>query len=63
MISLFLICVWYLTGSGYSWPGWVLAGWSIGLAPSAWEAYGRQPDYIADEEIQREIDRRRNAGQ
>jgi hypothetical protein len=37
----------------------VLAGWGIGLAFNAWDAYGRGNRGITEEEIQREMDRRR----
>ena len=35
--------------------GWVLAGWGIGLAFNAWEAYGRGNRAISEDEIQREM--------
>ena len=31
VINAFLIGVWAVTGAGYFWPGWVLAGWGVGL--------------------------------
>jgi hypothetical protein len=58
IINAFLVVVWYLNGRGYFWPGWVLAGWGIGLAFNAWDAYGRRGD-ISEAEIQREMERRR----
>jgi hypothetical protein len=59
VINIFLIVIWYFTGAGYFWPGWVLAGWGIGLAFNAWEAYGRGKTAIGEDEIQREMDRQR----
>ena len=59
IVNAFLVVVWYVTGAGYFWPGWVLGGWGIGLAFNAWDAYGRHADAISEDEIQREIDRRR----
>jgi hypothetical protein len=59
IVNIFLVVIWYWNGAGYFWPGWVLAGWGIGLAFNAWEAYGRGKKSISEEEIQREIDRQR----
>ena len=59
IVNVFLIVIWYWNGAGYFWPGWVLAGWGIGLAFNAWEAYGRGSRAITEDEIQREIDRQR----
>ena len=59
IVNAFLVLVWYLTGRGYFWPGWVLAGWGIGLAFNAWDAYGRRSDAISEEQIQREMERQR----
>jgi len=61
IVNLFLVVVWYFTGAGYFWPVWVMGGWGIGLAFNAWDVYGRQPDYISEDEIEREIERRRGA--
>jgi hypothetical protein len=41
---------------GYFWPGWILGGWSTGLALHAWKVYGPRP--ISEEEIRREMSRR-----
>jgi len=59
IINGFLILLWYVTGRGYFWPVWVLAGWGIGLAFNAWDAYGRHSGPVTEEQIQREIDRQR----
>jgi len=59
IVNVFLIVIWYINGRGYFWPGWVLAGWGIGLAFNAWDAYGRGKRAISEDEIQREIDRQR----
>jgi hypothetical protein len=42
VVNAFLIGVWAVTGGGYFWPGWVLAGWGIGLVLGVW-AYFRGP--------------------
>ena len=59
IINAFLVAVWYMTGAGYFWPGWVIGGWGIGLAFNAWDAYGRHSGAISEAEIQREIEKRR----
>jgi hypothetical protein len=56
VINLFLIGTWAVTGFGYFWPGWVLAGWGMLLVLDAWNAYFRRP--VTEEEIDREIARR-----
>jgi len=59
IVNAFLVGIWFWTGAGYFWPGWVLAGWGIGVAFNAWDTYGRGSRPITEEEIQREIDRQR----
>ena len=60
IVNAFLVVIWYfVAGAGYFWPGWVMAGWGIGLAFNAWDAYGRGSRAISEAEIQREIDRQR----
>ena len=59
IVNIFLIVIWYVSGRGYFWPGWVLAGWGIGLAFNAWEVFGRGNKAISEDEIQREIVRQR----
>ena len=53
VVNLFLIAVWAVTGFGYFWPGWVMAGWAVLLGLDIWSVYARKP--ITDEDIQREL--------
>ena len=54
-VNLFLVGVWAVSGGGYFWPGWVMAGWGIGLVLHGWQTYrGERP--ITEEDIQREMD-------
>jgi hypothetical protein len=54
VVNIFLIGVWALSGGGYFWPGWVMAGWGIGLVLHGWQTYlGERP--ITEEDIQREM--------
>jgi hypothetical protein len=57
VINIFLIGVWAVTGAGYFWPGWVLAGWGMLLVLDAWNVYFRRP--VTDEDIDRELQSRR----
>ena len=53
-VNAFLVMIWFFTGTGFFWPIFLIAGWGIGVAASAWDAFGREP--ITEERIQREID-------
>ena len=53
VINMFLIGVWAVTGFGYFWPGWVLAGWGVLLLLDAWNVLYRRP--ITDEDLDREL--------
>ena len=48
VVNAFLVGVWALTGTGYFWPVWVLAGWGAGLVLHAWEVFWRRSDADAD---------------
>jgi 2TM domain-containing protein len=50
-----LVGIWYVTGHGYFWPGWILGFWGAGLLVHAWDVWGRRP--ISEEDIRREIKR------
>ena len=50
VINMFLIGSWAVTGFGYFWPGWVLAGWVVLLLLDAWNAQYRRP--ITDEDLE-----------
>ena len=55
VVNVLLVGVWAVTGAGYFWPGWVLAGWSVLLLLDAWNVYFRRP--ITEQEIDEEIRR------
>ena len=57
VINAFLVGAWALTGGGYFWPAWVLAGWGAGLALHAWDVFVRRP--ITDADVDAELRRRR----
>lgn len=56
VVNAFLVGVWWWTGAGSFWPGWVLGGWGIGLVMNAWDVLFRPP--ITEDDIDRELRRR-----
>ena len=57
VLNAFLIGAWAVTGFGYFWPGWVLAGWGVLLVLDGWHAYYRHD--VTEEDIQTELRKRR----
>ena len=56
VVNVLVVGVWAVTGAGYFWPGWVLAGWSVLLLLDAWNVYYRRP--ITEAEVDEEMRRR-----
>jgi hypothetical protein len=50
-----VVAVWAMTGSGFFWPIFLIAGWGIGVVANAWDAYGR--DVPTESQIRHEMDR------
>lgn len=57
VINACLVGVWAVTGFGYFWPGWVLAGWGVLWLLGAWNVYAARP--ITEEDVNRELRARR----
>lgn len=53
-VNAFLIGTWALTGMGYFWPAWILAGWGVGMLLGLRD-YWRGPvtEADVDEELRR----------
>jgi len=56
VVNAFLVGVWAVTGAGYFWPGWVLAGWGVGLVLGLWD-YVRGP--VTEADVDQELRRMR----
>lgn len=56
VVNAVLVMVWAVTGRGYFWPIWPIAGWAIGLVLHGWTVYYERP--ITEADIQREMSRR-----
>jgi hypothetical protein len=57
VINAFIIGIWALSGFGYFWPVWILAGWGVLLVLDGWDAYYRRD--VTEGDIQRELHRQR----
>jgi hypothetical protein len=55
VVNAFLVIVWLMTGAGYFWPGWVLAGWGLGLVLHGYTVFVQKP--ITEADIRREMGR------
>lgn len=59
LVSALLVGIWAISGGGFFWPVFPIAGIGIAVAIQAWNVYGQKP--ISEDEIQREMDRQRGA--
>jgi uncharacterized ion transporter superfamily protein YfcC len=53
LVNTFMVVIWATTSHGFFWPGIIMAGWGIGLAMNARDAYGRLD--LSEEAIQHEM--------
>ena len=57
VINVFLVAVWAMTGGGYFWPAWIIAGWGVGMLLGLWD-YLRGP--VTEADIDDEVRRMRS---
>ena len=55
MVNTMLVVIWALSGAGYFWPIWPIAGWGVGLAFNAYAVYFQKP--ITEDQIRTEMRR------
>lgn len=53
IVNAFLVGAWAISGRGYFWPGWVLAGWAVFLLIDAYRVYFSAP--ITDADVEKEM--------
>jgi 2TM domain-containing protein len=54
LVNALLVVIWGVTGAGFFWPIFVIAGWGIAVALNAWDVYRAEP---SEEDIRREMER------
>ncbi len=54
VVNAFLVFVWAISGGGYFWPAWVMAGWGVGMVLGYWD-YKRGP--ITEGDVDTELRR------
>lgn len=57
IINAFLVGVWAMTGQGYFWPAWMIAGWGVAMLLGLWD-YLRGP--VTEADVDRELDHLRS---
>jgi 2TM domain len=55
LVNALLVGIWAVSGRGYFWPGWVLAGWGIAEVLGYWDAFRRTT--ISEADIDAELRR------
>ena len=58
VVNIIMIVIWFATGRGYFWPGWVMLATGIGLVLDVLNTYRRSPSEMSEEDIRREMDKR-----
>jgi hypothetical protein len=49
VVNATFVVIWAVTGAGFFWPIWPIAGWGVGLALNAWTARARRRPIIGQE--------------
>lgn len=61
-VCLIVTIVWWLSGAGYFWPGWVFGAMAISLFFSGLNAYGPNSNIITEAKVDEEV-RKMQGGQ
>ena len=62
-VNAFLVIIWALTGAGYPWFLWVMAGWGLGLAINIISYFaGSKGEAAKDRMVQKEMDKIKKEG-
>ncbi|MGB8706851.1 MAG: 2TM domain-containing protein [Dehalococcoidia bacterium] len=57
LVNLMLIAIWYFSGAGYFWPGWVELFWGIGLVFNAIAVFSKGDIGSERAAIEKEIEK------
>ena len=57
VFNIAMIAIWWATGGGYFWPGWILLGTGIALVFDFLTFSRRHSSDISEEDIRREMDK------
>lgn len=57
VVNIIIVVIWYATGGGYFWPGWVMLATVVGLVFDVWNTYRGGPNEMSEEDIRREMDK------
>jgi len=59
VVNAMFVVVWAMTGAGFFWPGFVLAGWGVGVLLHAWSIWFQRP--VTPDEVEQEMRRMRHS--
>jgi hypothetical protein len=62
LVNLMLLAIWYFTGAGYFWPGWVILFWGIGLVFNAVAVFLKHDISSEKRAIEKEIEKIKKSG-
>jgi len=62
LVNLMLVAIWYFTGHGYFWPGWVILFWGIGLVFNAVAVFLKHDISSEKRAIEKEIEKIKKSG-
>jgi hypothetical protein len=57
LVNALFVAIWAVSGTGFFWPVFPIAGWGIGIGFHAWDTFSRPQ--LTEERIEREMRRLR----